>query len=157
MQSLMIELSVEDGQHGGGAFNVYAGVDANGRPAVLDFASPLNGAPPPGSGAPAASLPGVGPKTAACVLLFSLGRPALPVDTHIHRVAKRLGLVPEKSSAEQARDLLEPMLEPEQIYPFHIQLIKHGRRTCTARRPECPSCPLRQRCPSATTFHPELS
>ena len=61
MQSLMIELSVEDGQHGGGAFNVYAGVDANGRPAVLDFASPLNGAPPPGSGAPAASLPGVGP------------------------------------------------------------------------------------------------
>ena len=103
------------------------------------------------------SLPGVGPKTAACVLLFSLGRPALPVDTHVHRVAKRLGLVPEKSTAEQAHDLLEPMLKPEQIYPFHIQLIKHGRRTCTARRPACPSCPLRQRCPSAATFYPELS
>ena len=103
------------------------------------------------------SLPGVGPKTAACVLLFSLGRPALPVDTHVHRVAKRLGLVPEKSTAEQAHDLLEPMLKPEQIYPFHIQLIKHGRRTCTARRPKCPSCPLRAGCPSAAAFHPELA
>ncbi|MCH8026421.1 MAG: endonuclease III [Chloroflexi bacterium] len=95
------------------------------------------------------SLPGVGPKTAACVLLFALGMPALPVDTHVHRVAKRLGLVPEKSTAEQAHGLLEPMLTPEQVYPFHIQLIKHGRRTCTARRPKCPSCPLRKGCPSA--------
>ena len=100
------------------------------------------------------SLPGVGPKTAACVLLFSLGRPALPVDTHVHRVAKRLGLVPEKSTAEQAHELLEPMLTPEQIYPFHIHLIKHGRRTCSAQRPKCPSCPLLQSCPSAATFHP---
>ncbi|MCH8901414.1 MAG: endonuclease III [Chloroflexi bacterium] len=95
------------------------------------------------------SLPGVGPKTAACVLLFALGMPALPVDTHVHRVAKRLGLVPEKSTAEQAHGLLEPMLTPEQVYPFHIQLIKHGRRTCIARRPKCSSCPLRTRCPSA--------
>ena len=95
------------------------------------------------------SLPGVGPKTAACVLLFALGMPALPVDTHVHRVAKRLGLVPEKSTAEQAHGLLEPMLTPEQIYPFHIQLIKHGRRTCAARKPKCSSCPLRARCPSA--------
>ncbi len=95
------------------------------------------------------SLPGVGPKTAACVLLFALGMPALPVDTHVHRVAKRLGLVPEKSTAEQAHELLEPMLTPEQVYPFHIQLIKHGRRTCAARKPKCSSCPLRTRCPSA--------
>ena len=95
------------------------------------------------------SLPGVGPKTAACVLLFALGMPALPVDTHVHRVAKRLGLLPERSTAEQAHELLEPMLTLEQVYPFHIQLIKHGRRTCTARRPKCPSCPLRTRCPSA--------
>ncbi len=95
------------------------------------------------------SLPGVGPKTAACVLLFALGMPALPVDTHVHRVAKRLGLVAEKSTAEQAHGLLEPMLTPEQVYPFHIQLIKHGRRTCIARRPKCPSCPLRKGCPSA--------
>ncbi len=95
------------------------------------------------------SLPGVGPKTAACVLLFALGMPALPVDTHVHRVAKRLGLVPEKSTPEQASELLEPMLEPKQVYPFHIQLIKHGRRTCSARKPKCGECPLASWCPSA--------
>jgi endonuclease-3 len=98
------------------------------------------------------SLPGVGPKTAACVLLFALGRPALPVDTHVHRVAQRLGLVRERTSAERAHGLLEAMLAPEQVYPFHIQLIKHGRRTCTARRPQCPSCPLRRDCPAAPAF-----
>jgi len=103
------------------------------------------------------SLPGVGPKTAACVLLFALGRPALPVDTHVHRVATRLGLVPEKTTAERAHDVLEAMLTPEQVYPFHIQLIKHGRRTCSAQRPKCPACPLAKGCPSAATFHPELS
>ena len=102
------------------------------------------------------SLPGVGPKTAACVLLFALGRPALPVDTHVHRVAKRLGLVREKSTAEQAHGLLESMVEPALVYPFHIQLIKHGRRTCFARKPNCPECPLRSGCPSAAQFHPEL-
>ncbi len=100
------------------------------------------------------SLPGVGPKTAACVLLFSLGRPALPVDTHVHRVAKRLGLVPEKATAERAHELLEPMLSPEQVYPFHIQLIQHGRRTCAAQRPKCVSCALRAGCPSAGAFPP---
>ncbi len=100
------------------------------------------------------SLPGVGPKTVACVLLFALGRPALPVDTHVHRVAMRLGLVPEKTSAERAHELLEAMLHPEQVYPFHIQLIKHGRRTCTAQRPKCPQCPLRQGCPSAALLSP---
>lgn len=102
------------------------------------------------------SLPGVGPKTAACVLLFSLGLPALPVDTHVHRVATRLGLVREKTTAEQAHDLLEAQLTPEQVYPFHIHLIQHGRRTCTAQRPKCPDCPLRSACPSAAAFHPEL-
>ena len=100
------------------------------------------------------SLPGVGPKTAACVLLFALGRPALPVDTHVHRVAMRLGLVPEKTSAERAHELLEAQLAPEQVYPFHIQLIKHGRRTCHAQRPKCPTCPLLKACPSAATFLP---
>ncbi|HEY8172041.1 MAG TPA: endonuclease III [Dehalococcoidia bacterium] len=95
------------------------------------------------------SLPGVGPKTAACVLLFALGRPALPVDTHVHRVAKRLGLVPEKSTAEQAAALLEKMVQPEDVYAFHIQLIKHGRRTCSAQRPKCGECVLGDRCPSA--------
>jgi len=99
------------------------------------------------------SLPGVGPKTAACVLLFSLGRPALPVDTHVHRVARRLGLVPPKASAEKAHELLEARLEPEEVYPFHIALIEHGRRTCLALRPHCPSCVLRQGCPSAPLFY----
>jgi endonuclease-3 len=98
------------------------------------------------------SLPGIGPKTAACVLLFALGRPALPVDTHVHRVAKRLGLVPEKSTAEQAHQLLEAMVAPDDVYAFHIQLIKHGRRTCGAQRPKCAECPLRDGCPSAATF-----
>jgi endonuclease-3 len=103
------------------------------------------------------SLPGVGPKTAACVLLFSLGMPALPVDTHVFRVAKRLGLAPQKASAEQAHRLLEGMLEPEEIYPFHINLIKHGRRTCLAQRPRCPQCVLRHGCPSAVLFAPGAS
>jgi endonuclease-3 len=93
------------------------------------------------------SLPGVGPKTAACVLLFALGRPALPVDTHVHRVATRLGLVPEKTTAERAHEVLEAMLTPEQVYPFHIHQIQHGRRTCTAQRPKCAACPLRKVCP----------
>jgi endonuclease-3 len=95
------------------------------------------------------SLPGVGPKTAACVLLFALGRPALPVDTHVDRVARRLGLVPPKASAEQAHDLLEATLAPGQVYAFHVDLIQHGRRTCHARGPECERCALLERCPRA--------
>lgn len=95
------------------------------------------------------SLPGVGPKTAACVLLFALGRPALPVDTHVFRVAGRLGLLPQKASPEQAHDILEAMLQPEQVFPLHIDLVKHGRRTCFAQRPACSRCVLRDGCPSS--------
>jgi endonuclease-3 len=95
------------------------------------------------------ALPGVGPKTAACVLLFSLGRPALPVDTHVERVSKRLGLIPEKATAERAHELLEALVPPEEYYTFHMLLIKHGRRTCIARRPACERCPLLA-CPSRT-------
>jgi endonuclease-3 len=95
------------------------------------------------------SLPGVGPKTAACVLLFALGRPALPVDTHVHRLAKRLGLVPPRVGAEDAHGLLEGMLAPDEVYPFHMGLIKHGRRICKAQRPLCPQCVLAHGCPSA--------
>ncbi len=98
------------------------------------------------------TLPGVGPKTAACVLLFSLGMPALPVDTHVHRVAIRLGLVPENMSAERAHEALEGMVAPEDVYDFHVALIKHGRRTCSARRPRCGECALRDLCPSAGRF-----
>src|SRR5688572_4100424 len=92
-------------------------------------------------------LPGVGPKTAACVLLFALGRPALPVDTHVYRVARRLGLIPAKMPADASHAALEAMLEPEQMYPFHIALIKHGRRLCDAQRPRCEACPLLEGCP----------
>jgi len=103
------------------------------------------------------SLPGVGPKTAAVVLLFSLGRPAFPVDTHVHRVLRRLGLAPSGASATQAQAMWEPRLAPEDVYPFHMYLIVHGRRTCVARRPRCPECKLWRRCPSATLFYPSLS
>jgi endonuclease-3 len=95
------------------------------------------------------ALPGVGPKTAACVLLFALGMPALPVDTHVDRVAKRLGLVEMKRTAEQAHDDLAAIVDPADYYRFHMLLIKHGRRTCLARRPACDRCPLRPDCPSA--------
>jgi len=98
------------------------------------------------------SLPGVGPKTAACVLMFALGRPALPVDTHVGRVAQRLGLVPAKTGAAAAHDLLEAVLAPEEVYPFHISLIKHGRRLCRAQRPLCAECPLSDRCPTAPVY-----
>lgn len=95
------------------------------------------------------SLPGVGPKTAACVLLFALGRPAMPVDTHVERVAKRLGLIPQPATAEQAHELLEALVDPAGYYRFHMLLIKHGRRICSARRPRCEECPLEPDCPSS--------
>jgi len=101
------------------------------------------------------SLSGVGPKTAACVLLFALGRPALPVDTHVYRVARRLGLLPDGVGAEEAHALLEEMLLPEEVFPLHIYLVRHGRRTCRARRPLCAQCPLRQGCPSAVLRAPD--
>ena len=95
------------------------------------------------------SLPGVGPKTAACVLLFALGRPAMPVDTHVERVSKRLGLIPPKATAAQAHGLLEDLVDPKSYYRFHMLMIKHGRRTCAARRPACERCPLEPDCPSS--------
>jgi endonuclease-3 len=93
-------------------------------------------------------LPGVGPKTAGCVLLFSLGRPALPVDTHVFRVAKRLGLIDSKVSPERAHELLENLVPPEDVYDFHIYMVEHGRRTCKAQRPRCHLCVLQGLCPS---------
>ncbi len=98
------------------------------------------------------SLPGVGPKTAACVLMFALGRPALPVDTHVQRVAQRLGLVPAKTGAAEAHNVLEAMLAPEEVYPFHVSLIAHGRQLCRAQRPLCAECPLNGRCPTAPLY-----
>jgi len=92
------------------------------------------------------SLDGIGPKTAACVLLFALGKPALPVDTHVHRVSRRLGLIGPKVSADAAHALLEAALPPEHVYEFHIDMIRHGRRVCHAQRPECAKCVLRDQC-----------
>jgi endonuclease-3 len=92
------------------------------------------------------SLDGIGPKTAACVLLFALGKPALPVDTHVHRVSRRLGLIGPKVSADAAHTLLEAALPPEHVYEFHIDMIRHGRRICHAQRPECAKCVLRDQC-----------
>jgi endonuclease III len=103
------------------------------------------------------SLPGVGPKTAAVVLLFSLGRPVFPVDTHVHRVLRRLGLAPLAASATQVQATWQSRLAPDEVYPFHMYIIVHGRRTCVARRPRCPICNLRHRCPSACVFYPSLS
>ncbi len=91
-------------------------------------------------------IKGVGPKTAAIVLLFALNRPAFPVDTHVHRVTKRLGLIPEGASREQAHEILEDMLPQEIYYPFHLNLIRHGRRICEARSPKCERCPLQANC-----------
>jgi endonuclease-3 len=92
------------------------------------------------------SLNGVGPKTAAIVLLFSLGKPAFPVDTHVHRVSRRLGLIRPKTSREQAHKVLEELLPPEIYYTFHLNLITHGREVCQARRPRCATCVLREHC-----------
>jgi endonuclease-3 len=94
------------------------------------------------------SLPGVGPKTAACVLLFSLGKPVLPVDTHIHRVAKRVGLIDYRVSAEKAHEILGSMVPAEDVYQFHIHMIEHGRRVCKAQRPRCHECILVKVCPT---------
>ncbi len=92
-------------------------------------------------------LPGVGPKTAACVLLFSLGRPYFPVDTHVHRVARRLGLVPDAADAATAQALFQEAVPPADVYALHMLLIRHGREVCVARRPLCSRCPLAEVCP----------
>ncbi len=90
---------------------------------------------------------GVGRKTASIVLLFSLGLPAFPVDTHIHRLSGRLGLRPPRASLDQTHDLLARTFPPETYYAAHLNLIRHGRQVCRARRPDCPACVLRRICP----------
>ena len=92
------------------------------------------------------SLPGVGPKTAACVILFSLGRGAFPVDTHVHRLARRIGLVDEAASAARVQAELELEVPEDKMFAYHVNLIRHGRRVCLARRPRCVECPLTDVC-----------
>jgi len=92
------------------------------------------------------ALPGVGPKTASCVLLFSLGRPVLPVDTHVYRVSRRLGLIDSGVSPARAHQLLEELVPAEAIYQFHLNMLAHGRGVCRAQRPRCHECVLREGC-----------
>lgn len=89
---------------------------------------------------------GVGPKTAAIVLQFSLDLPAFPVDTHIYRITGRLGLRPQKISADQAHPHMESILPPETYYPAHLNIIRLGREICNARKPKCEQCPLSDLC-----------
>lgn len=89
---------------------------------------------------------GVGPKTAAIVLCFSLGMPAFPVDTHVYRVTGRLGLRPEKMTVEQAHPYLESVFPPETYYAAHLNIIRLGREICHARKPNCPQCPVNKLC-----------
>jgi endonuclease-3 len=92
-------------------------------------------------------LEGVGRKTAACVLLFSYDRPELPVDTHVYRVASRLGLIRPGASFKEAHDTLQALIDPDDVYELHVNLLRHGRRLCRPTRPLCEECPLRRLCP----------
>jgi endonuclease-3 len=95
------------------------------------------------------SLPGVGPKTAAVVMAFALGRDAIPVDTHVHRVSRRLGLIPPGASAERAHGILDETVPNDLKAPLHVGLIRLGREICKASQPRCPDCPLVDLCPTA--------
>ncbi|HKJ26087.1 MAG TPA: endonuclease III [Anaerolineales bacterium] len=98
---------------------------------------------------------GVGPKTAAIVLQFSLDIPAFPVDTHVHRITGRLGVRPEKMSADKTHEHMEELLPPETFYPAHLNFIRLGREICKARSPQCPECPLTELCQYYKTTYQE--
>jgi len=93
-------------------------------------------------------MPGVGPKTADVVLLFSANQPTIPVDTHVNRVSKRLGLAPERGNYEVVRSSLQTLYSPKDYLAVHLLLIAHGRQYCKARRPLCQECPVNTYCPS---------
>ncbi len=89
---------------------------------------------------------GVGPKTASCVLMFSFGRKTMPVDTHVHRVSARLGLIPDGYMAEDAHDWYRELALPLDIYQLHLNMIQHGRTICRPQKPKCEKCPLKRQC-----------
>ena len=97
-------------------------------------------------------LPGIGPKSAGIILSFSLGMPAMAIDTHIYRVSQRLAFIGPKVSADKAHDVLEEAVKPEQVYPFHQAFINHGRQVCRAQRPRCEECIVGHGCPSRKGF-----
>jgi endonuclease-3 len=98
------------------------------------------------------SLPGIGPKTAAVVLSFALARDAMPVDTHVHRVTKRLGMIPQRATAERADRILHELIPDGLRTPMHVGFIRLGREICKAPRPRCPRCPLKDLCPTAPRY-----
>ena len=97
-------------------------------------------------------LPGIGPKSAGIVLSFSLGMPAMAIDTHIYRVSQRLGVIGPKVSVDKAHDLLEEKVEPDEVLNFHVSFINHGRQVCRAQRPLCSECVVGKLCPSRKKF-----
>ncbi len=119
---------------------------APGRELSLDW---LAGQPVPEAQAYLTSLPGVGRKTAACVLLFALGMRDVPVDTHVSRVGTRLGLFRPGAPFEEMHDEMLDLTPPGEELEFHLNLLRHGRRTCHARHPDCAGCALQKMCPSA--------
>jgi endonuclease-3 len=93
-------------------------------------------------------IPGIGKKTASIVLLFCFGMPLMPVDTHVERVSRRIGLAPPAAGPDEQHEIYGYLLAPDQFYAAHVLLIQHGRRTCDARRPACDRCPIAPRCRS---------
>jgi endonuclease-3 len=124
-------------------------LEAIGDPLDLDW---MEHAPVEESRDYLVALPGVGRKTAACVLLFAFGLREVPVDTHVSRVGGRLGMLPDKGPFEKLHDALLEITPPGAELEFHVNLLRHGRRTCHAQRPACPHCDLRRMCPSAGLF-----
>jgi endonuclease III len=116
---------------------------SDGGPPRLDWAA---ASAPADAMARLEALPGVGPKTASCVLLFSLDVPVMPVDTHVGRVSRRLGLIPERMADGPAHAALTALVPDARMLEAHLLLIAHGRRTCLARRPRCGECPLLDLC-----------
>jgi endonuclease-3 len=92
------------------------------------------------------TIPGIGKKTASVLLLFCFGQPLLPIDRHVERVMRRVGLLPPKTSLDEGHDLVLGLFEPDEMYEAHVNLIQHGRKVCHAQRPEHDVCPLRERC-----------
>lgn len=119
--------------------------DLVARYGSLDL-SAIAALPIPEARAALTTLHGVGPKTASCVLLFNLGRPAFPVDTHVHRLARRIGFASPKANPVAVQDQVEAHLPAGRRYRFHVNLIRHGRTICKAQRPRCLECPIRPIC-----------
>jgi len=142
------EDAVEEAIRPGGISRVKAGrIQAILRALGDDDLAWLETAPLRDARAHLCALPGVGRKTAACVLLFSYGRPDIPVDTHVYRVGTRLGLFRPGAPLDEAHDELLRLTDPDDAHEVHVSLIRHGRRTCTARAPGCAECPLLTLCP----------